>query len=222
METISIILADDHLLLREGTRRILEQNSDLTVVGEAGDGEQALELLCRLQPDVAILDIRMPKLNGIEIVRRLKDCCPDTRALMLTAYDDDEYILALMEAGANGYLLKTARPSEVIEAVRKIHSGETVLDPAIAVKVARFWAQSRNSDKEGPVQKLSTREMEVLGFAAKGFRNKVIADKLSISIRTVEGHFNNIFVKLGIGSRMEAVLYAISQGLVTLEERDSE
>ena len=127
-----------------------------------------------------------------------------------------------MEAGAHGYLLKTARPSEVVQAVRKIHSGETVLDPAIAVKVARFWAQSRNSNKQGPVQKLSTREMEVLDFAAKGFRNKVIADKLSISIRTVEGHFNNIFVKLGVGSRMEAVLYAISQGLVTLGERDSE
>lgn len=217
METISIVLAEDHALMREGTRRILEQNPDLKVVGEADDGEQALDLLCRLRPDIAILDIRMSKLSGVEIVRQMSDCCPDTKALMLTAYDDDEYVLALMEAGAHGYLLKTARPSELVEAVRRINSGETVLHPAIAVKVARFWAQSRGSADQGTALKLSARELEVLEFAAKGLRNKAIGDRLSISVRTVEGHLNRIFAKLGAASRMEAVLFAISQGMVTLE-----
>ena len=133
-----IVLAEDHTLMREGTRRILEQHPDLAVVGEAGDGEQALELVKRLQPDVAILDVRMPKLNGIEVVRRMKDCCPNAKTLMLSGYDDDDYVLAAMEAGATGYLLKTAQAVELIESVRSVQMGEPVLDPAIAAKVARL------------------------------------------------------------------------------------
>ncbi len=218
METISIIIAEDHALMREGTRRILETNPDLKVVGEACDGKQAMDLLRRLRPDVAILDIRMPKLNGIEIVRQMHCCCPDTKALILTAYDDTEYIIALMEAGAHGYLLKTAQPDEVIEAVRSIHSGEMVLHPAIAAKVAQLWAQNRIFAERGVINKLSLRELEVLRLAAKGFRNKTIAAKLFISTRTVEGHFSNIFAKLNVTSRMEAVLYVISQGIVTLDK----
>ncbi len=218
MEPIRIVLAEDHLLMREGTRRTLEQYPDLTVVGEAENGEQALELLERLQPDVAILDIRMPKLNGIEVVRRMKDCCPNTKALMLTAYDDDDYILALMEAGASGYLLKTAQARELVDSVRGVHFGESVLDPAIAVKIARLWAQRGISTERGPTEQLSPRELEVLGLAAKGLRNKAIADNLGISVRTVEGHFNGIFVKLNVSSRIEAVLYAVSRHLVTLNE----
>ncbi len=221
MEPIKIVLAEDHSLMREGTRRILEQYPDLTVVGEAEDGQQALELVERLQPDVAILDIRMPKLNGIEVVRRMKDSCPDTKALILTAYDDDDYILALMEAGASGYLLKTAHARELIESVRSVHLGESVLHPAIAAKVARLWAHRMVSTKQGAAEQLSPREVEVLELAAKGLRNKAIADKLSISVRTVEGHFNSIFTKLDISSRIEAVLYALSQHIVTLEEEDT-
>jgi DNA-binding NarL/FixJ family response regulator len=220
MRKISIVLAEDHALMREGTRRILEENPDLEVVGEANDGEQALDLLYSLQPDIVILDIRLPKLNGIEVVSRMHDCSPNTKALMLTAYDDDEYVTALMQAGAQGYLLKTAHPKEVAEAVRSIHSGETVLHPVIAAKVARFWAQSRISSEKRPSQKLSTREMEVLELAAKGLKNKEIANGLSISVRTVEGHFNSIFAKLGVASRMEAVLYALSNNLVSLVETD--
>jgi DNA-binding NarL/FixJ family response regulator len=220
MEPIRIVLAEDHSLMREGTRRILEQYPDLTVVGEAEDGKQALELVERLQPDVAILDIRMPKLNGIEVVRHMKKCCANTKALMLTAYDDDDYILALMEAGASGYLLKTAQARELIESVRSVHSGEPVLHPAIAAKIARLWAHGRISGKHEPVEQLSPRELEVLELAAKGLRNKAIADRLSISVRTVEGHFNNIFVKLDVSSRIEAVLYAVSRDLVTLAKED--
>ena len=220
METIRIVLAEDHSLVREGTHRILEQYSDMTVVGEAEDGERALELIERLQPDVAILDIRMPKINGVEVVRMMRKCSPDTKALMLTAYDDDDYILALMEAGASGYLLKTAHASELINAVRSVHLGEPVLHPAIAVKIARLWAQRQISVGQEVTEQLSHREREVLGLAARGLRNKAIANKLNISARTVEGHFNRIFAKLGVSSRTEAVLYAVSRHLVTLKEED--
>lgn len=220
MEPIRIVLADDHFLIREGTRHILEQCLDLKVVGDAEDGEQALELIERLQPDVAILDIRMPKLNGIDVVRRMKECSPNTEALILTAYDDDEYILALMAAGALGYLLKTARPSELIDAVQRVDRGEPVLHPVIAVKVARLWARLRNSTGQELAEPLSAREREVLQLAANGLRNKAIADKLSISVRTVEGHFHSIFAKLGVSSRIEAVLYAISHHIVTTEDEN--
>ncbi len=217
MKTTSIVLAEDHELMREGTRAILNQYPDLKVVGEADDGERAIELLRCLQPDIAILDIHMPKLNGIEVVRLMKDYCPNTKALMLTAYDDDEYVLALMEAGAHGYILKTARPNEVIESIRSIQAGETVLHPNIASKVARLWALKRISIEQKPSKNLSIRETEVLEAAARGLRNKAIADELGISIRTVEGHFNSIFFKIGVTSRIEAVLYALSRGLVRLK-----
>lgn len=219
MEPIRIVLADDHWLMRDGTRHILEQCSDLKVVGDAEDGQHALELIEHLQPDVAILDIRMPKINGVDVVRRMKEIAPNTEALMLTAYDDDDYILALMTAGALGYLLKTARPSELIEAVQRVHQGEAVLHPAIAIKVARIWERLRKSS--GPeFSQLSPREREVLQLAVNGLRNKPIGDKLNISVRTVEGHFHSIFAKLGVSSRTEAVLYAVSQHIVTREEGD--
>lgn len=220
MEQIRIILADDHPLMRDGTRRILEQNPNLRVIGEAEDGQQALELIEHLQPDVVILDIRMPKLSGIEVVREMKKCSPRTKALTLTAYDADEYILALMEAGASGYVLKTARASELIDAVQRVHSGESVLHPAITVKVARLWASHRNWVRQPFSQQLSLREQEVLQLAAKGQRNRGIADQLGISVRTVEGHFNSIYAKLGVSSRLEAVLYAVSRHIVNIEEEN--
>lgn len=216
MEPIRIVLADDHWLMRDEMRRILEQQPDMSLVGEAEDGQQALELAERLQPDIVILDIRMPKISGIEVLRQMKERSPKSKALMLTAYDDDDYILALMEAGAFGYLLKTARADELLDAIRRVNAGEVVLYPAIAVKVARFWA--RNKESTGPVEQLSPRELEVIQLAAKGLRNRAIAEKLNISNRTVEGHLNSIFSKLGVSSRVEAVLYALSQHLVTIGE----
>ncbi len=220
MEEIRILLADDHALINEGTRRILEQYPHLTVVGDADNGERALELAKRLQPDVAILDIRMPKLNGIEVVRQMKDCSPDTKTLILTAYDDNDYILALMEAGATGYLLKTSRPDELVDAVQRVHQGNTVLDPAIVTKVARLWAHYHDKPAHESTNPLSAREYEILKLATKGLRNKAIAENLSISIRTVEGHFNNIFAKLHVSSRVEAILYAVSRHIVSLEMED--
>jgi DNA-binding NarL/FixJ family response regulator len=216
--SIKIVIAEDHTLLREGTRRLLEQQPDFEVVGEADNGQQALDLIKELKPDVAILDIRMPKLNGIEVVRQMQSFSPETKALMLTAYDDDDYVLALMDAGASGYLLKTAHEKELVDSVRSIHSGEPVLHPAIAMKIARLWAQRGVPEKQRSPEQLSPRELEVLELAAKGLRNKSIADQLGISIRTVEGHFNGIFAKLGVSSRIEAVLEAISRRLVVTNE----
>lgn len=218
MEPIRVVLAEDHTLVRVGTRRILEQYPDLIVVGEAEDGQQALELITSLKPDVAILDIRMPKLNGIAVVRRMKESSPNTKALMLTAYDDDDYILALMEVGAWGYLLKTTQVSELVESVRRVHRGEPVLDPAVAAKVAHLWAHHRIAAGDDFTTQLSPREREVLEHAAKGLRNKDIAAILYMSIRTVEGHLSSIYSKLHVSSRTQAVLYALSQHLVSPEE----
>ncbi len=221
MEPIRIVLADDHWLMRDETRRVLEQSPDLKVVGEAEDGQQALELVQQLQPDVLVLDIRMPKLNGIEVLQQLKEASPKTKTLILTAFDDDDYILALMAAGALGYLLKTARADELIDAVKRVHQDEPVLHPIIAAKVARLWARNRESTGQESSEPLSPREREILQLATMGLRNKAIADKLNISNRTVEGHFNNIFNKFGVSSRVEAVLYAISHHIVTLKKENS-
>ncbi len=223
MDEIRVILAEDHALMREGTRGLLERFPEIEIVGEAEDGQRAMELIDELKPDVAILDIRMPKLNGIEVVRKMKHCCSKTKALMLTAYDDDVYILNLMKAGALGYLLKTAGAKELAEAVRTVAAGEPVLHPVIAMKIARLWIQRGMTLKAGTGEQLSPRELEILELAAKGFRNKAIGEKLGVSIRTVEGHFKSIFDKLGAATRMEAVLSALSQHLITLndEARDN-
>ncbi len=217
MWPIRIVLGEDHSLVREGTRRILEQRSDMVVVGEAGDGQQVLDLIERLQPEVAVLDIRMPTLSGIEVARQVRERAPNTRVLMLTAYDDDDYILTLMELGVSGYLLKTSRANELVEAVQSVQRGEPVLHPAIAVKVARLWAQRRTSQVKEVEDQISPREREVLDLAARGLRNKAIADRLGISVRTVEGHFNNMLAKLGVSSRLEAVLYAVSHRWITVD-----
>ena len=210
MKAIRVVLAEDHTLMREGTRKALEHYNDIEIVGEAADGQQALELLQKLQPDVAILDIRMPIISGIDIVRQMKQCCPNTRALMLTAYDDDDYIIALMRAGASGYLLKNIQPRGLIKAIRSVYAGEPVIDPNIAVKLASLWSEQKTPQTMSDTQKLSAREREILKLAKNGLRNRDIARDLNISVRTVEGHFSNIFNKLNLSSRIEAILYSLS------------
>ena len=218
MPIIRIILADDHALVRQGTRRILEEQQDFQVIGEAERGEQALELIKRLSPDVAVLDIRMPGLSGVEVVREVNGSSPGTRILILSAYDDDEYILDLMEAGVSGYLLKTTQANELVEAVRGVAEGKSVLHPAIAMKVSRLWARRRTLGGQEVSCRLSPREMEVLRLAARGLDAKAIAESMTISIHTVNGHLNNIFNKLGVSSRLQAVLYAISRHLIPPQE----
>lgn len=219
MGKIKILIADDHAVVREGTRRVLEQEPDLDVIGEAGDGEEAVELTTSLKPDVAIIDISMPKMDGIEATRRIKATCPSVNVLILTAYDDDQFIFSLLEAGAAGYLLKTVRSRELVDAVRAVYSGESVLHPSVARKVLnRFVSASGKAEGKEPSSILSEREMEVLKLAAKGLSNQDIADKLCLSIRTVQGHLGHIFNKLQVSSRTEAVVRAMKEGWVTLED----
>ena len=192
----------------------------MEVVGEAGDGEEAVNLATSLKPDVAIVDVSMPKMDGIEATRRIKAACPSINVLILSAYDDDQFIFSLLEAGAAGYLLKSIRSRELLDAIRAVYSGESVLHPSIARKVLnRFVSTSdRPTETKEPWGVLSDREMEVLKLAAKGFSNQDIAEKLCLSIRTVQGHLGHIFNKLQVGSRTEAVVRALKEGWVTLDD----
>lgn len=219
---IRIVLGEDHSLVREGTRHMLEQHPDLAVVGEAGDGEAVSNLIAGLKPDVAILDIRMPGLNGIEITRQAKETSPSTKCLILTAYDDDDFVLAAMETGAAGYLLKTVRASELAEAVQRVHRGDTVLHPDIGRKIALMWARRQPRSGDELHEALTPREMKTLELAAQGMRNKEIAQALGISTRTVEGHFSTILAKLGVPSRTAAVVYGAAHHWFTLILRNEE
>jgi two-component system, NarL family, response regulator LiaR len=219
MDKIKIVIADDHAVVREGTRTLLEREEDMEVVGEAGDGEEAVRIIEDTQPDVAILDISMPKLNGIEVTREIKPRFPTIAVLILTAYDNDEYVFALLEAGAAGYLLKDVRGSEIVDAVRSVHAGESVLHPSIARKVIQraIVGSGKNKETKSDIE-LSEREKEVLKMAAQGKTNKDIADSLCISIRTVQGHINSIFHKLGVGSRTEAIFLSVKKGWLSFED----
>lgn len=219
MEKIKILIADDHAVVREGTRRILEQDQGLEVVAEACDGEEAVRLATTFKPDVAIIDVAMPRLDGIEATKQIKAVCPATTVLILSAYDDDQFVFSLLEAGAAGYLLKSIRGHELIDAVRAVHAGESVLHPSIARKVLnRFVPIPGKPRKQEPLEVLSEREMEVLRLAAKGLSNHDIATELYLSIRTVQGHLGHIFNKLGVSSRTEAVVHALKGGWITLDD----
>jgi DNA-binding NarL/FixJ family response regulator len=223
IEKIRIIIADDHVVVREGTRELLQKEVDLEVVGEAGDGEEAVRLVRELRPDVVILDIAMPRLNGIEATKQIKAVLPGTAVLILTAYDYDQYVFALLEAGAAGYLLKDVPSQKLIEAVRAVHAGESVLHPVIARKALDRFVRTSDKTREQQAQPLTDRETEVLLLAAKGQSNRQIADKLSLSMRTVQAHLRNVFNKLNVGSRTEAVISALKNGLLTFEDiTDSE
>ena len=219
MKKIKILIADDHAFVREGTRRILEQEPDLEVVAEAGDGEEAVRLASDLKPDVAIIDVAMPKLDGIEATRQIKALCPAVAVLVLSAYDDDQFVFGLLEAGAAGYLLKSVRGHEIVDAIRAVDAGESVLHPSVARKVLnRFASVSSKAQRKKPLELLTDREMEVMRLVTKGLSNKDIADGLSLSVRTVQGHLANIFNKLRVSSRTEAVVHALKEGWVTLDD----
>jgi len=219
MDKIRILLADDHALVREGTKELLEREDDLEIVAEASDGKTAVQLATKRRPDVVIMDFAMPKLNGIEATRQIKAIDPSIAVLVLTAYDNEQYIFAFLEAGAAGYLLKDVHVDELIKAIRAVHVGESILHPAIARKVINRFAQSAEKyGKESALDQLTKRELEVLKLAAKGMSNHEIALQLSISVRTVQTHLSNIFGKMGVGSRIEAVIYGLRQGWFTLED----
>ena len=217
MGDIKIIIADDHTVVRKGTRQILEEEADFHVVGEAADGKEAMQLVKSLAPDVAIVDISMPVLNGIEVTKQIKETNPGTAVLILSNYANDENIFALLEAGAAGYLLKDASGQDILNAIRAIHRGEAVLHPVIARKVMNRFVSVPNEKKES-VKVLGERELEVLRLASKALSNQKIADKLGLSLHTVEAHMRHIFSKLHVSSRTEAVVYGLKQGWITIDE----
>lgn len=212
MDRIRVLLAEDHAVVREGTRRILESDATIAVVGEAADGAEAVDLASDLAPDVVLLDMALPVLNGIEATQRLRRLTPTPVVLLLSAYDDEDYVHAALEAGASGYLLKTAHAVDVIAAIHAAARGEVVLSPTVARKLI---ARGRDRDR----QLLSDREMEVLRLVARGTHNHEIAQLLALSTRTVEGHLTSIFNKLGVGSRTEAIVQAAARGLLRIEQR---
>ncbi|NIS81047.1 MAG: response regulator [Anaerolineales bacterium] len=206
---IQVVLADDHAVVRAGIRKFLESVGDIRIIAEADDGSQAIEAIKTHNPDVIVLDIQMPEMSGIDVTRWVRSNARSTGVLILTTFDDDPYILAVLQAGANGYVLKTADAGEIIRAVRSVHDGQSALDPAIARKVMAHISGTKLS---APVENLTDRELEVLTLAAKGHTNKAIGVQLGISDRTVQGHLAKIFNKLQAESRTEAVMRAVSLG----------
>jgi DNA-binding NarL/FixJ family response regulator len=216
-QPIRVVLADDHAVVRKGIREFLEEAGDIQVVAEAGDGAQAVALVAEHQPDVAVLDVQMPELTGIEATRRIKAQHPDVAVLILTAYDDDPYVFALLQAGASGYILKTADSGDLVQAVRAVYRGESALDPRVAQKVVQQLTTGRPLGAHAAVEGLTEREIEVLRLVARGLTNKAVGQELGISDRTVQGHLANIYGKLGVSSRTEAVTEALRQGWITIE-----
>jgi len=215
-----VLIADDHTLLRESMRNLIDSQTDMEVVAEACDGEEAIRLSSEFKPEIAVLDIVMPKLNGIEASKEIKEISPGTAILILTAYDDVQYVLGLLEAGAAGYLLKSARGNDIIAAIRAVRSGESVLHPSITAKLLEraMSFESGNSKRQG---NLSDREIEVLRLAATGMSNKEIAEQLFVTVRTIKAHISNIFIKMHVASRTEAILKGMKEGWLELEKLPS-
>jgi DNA-binding NarL/FixJ family response regulator len=213
-QPIRVILADDHAIVRKGIRDFLEEPGDITVVAEAATGDEALTLVRTHRPDVAVLDIQMPGRTGLEVTRAVRAEQLPIGVLILTAYDDDPFIMTALQAGANGYVLKTAEPEDIVAAIRAVHEGQSALDPAILRKVMSHLS---SGSPPGTIGALSAREIQVLRLAARGFTNKAIGVQLGISDRTVQGHLTNIFGKWAVASRTEAVIKAIQLGLVSVD-----
>jgi len=212
---VRVLIVDDHALVREGTVQLLSQTLDLEVVGQAGSGEEAVALLEELRPDLALVDVNLPGMSGLELARLSAASLPQMRVLILSAYDDYAYVTEALDIGVGGYLLKTASAKELVDAVRAVADGVFVLDGAVSGRLTR-----RMRNDAASTDLLTRRETEVLGLLARGRSNKQIANELELGLRTVEGHVSNVLSKLGVQSRTEAVAYAIGHRLVIPEDRD--
>jgi DNA-binding NarL/FixJ family response regulator len=216
MDAIHTLIADDHPLFRDGLRALLESVPDMQVVGEAASGDEVLTRAATLQPDVILMDIKMPGLNGIEATRRILQTNPHIRVLILTMFEDDESVFAAMRAGARGYLLKGAVQEETLRAIRAVASGEAIFGPAVAERLMRYFSNTRSAEKSGPAQffpELSEREYEILALIAQRKSNAQIASELVLSPKTVRNHVSNILSKLQVADRAEAMRAAWAAGL---------
>ncbi len=214
MEKIRILLADDHTILREGIRNLLDEEPDMEVIGEAEDGRAAVQLASELKPDVVIMDIAMPLLNGVEATRQIKRECPESEILVLTMHDNEEYIRQVLAAGALGYVLKYAAASELFGAIRSVRRGEAVLSPAITRLVIEDFLRWANIQPDYTPNGLTQREREVLQLVAEGYTNKEISQILTISIKTVQAHRANLMQKLDLHDRGELIKYAIQKKII--------
>ncbi len=218
MEKTRIIIAEEHIIFREGIRRILEDDPEFEVIGEVGDGEELVRLALELKPDVILMDVIMPKLNGLEATRQIKVALPQSAILILSAHSYEAYVLATLRAGAAGFLSKASRGDALIAAIKAVRVGEPVVDQAAAYKILTRLISSDESSGRVVLDEVHGRELEVLKMAARGMTNREIAQQLYISERTVQTHFINIFRKLNVGSRTEAVLHALKEGWLSLDD----
>ena len=207
---IAVLIVDDHSVVREGLRVFLQLQDGIEVAGEAGDGEEALEQALALRPDVILMDLVMPKLDGVAAMRELRARVPESRVIVLTSFLDDERLLPAVQAGAAGYLLKNSEPAELVRAIRAAHGGETIIDPTVASRLVQAIADGRRSAAD---QALTRREREVLELIARGRSNKRIAFELGISEKTVKTHVGHVLAKLGVSDRTQAALLAVREGL---------
>ncbi len=216
MRKIKVLIADDHALVREGIAAFLKLCDDIEVIGEASDGIEAIKKAERLQPDVVIMDINMPKLGGLEATVEIKRISPETKILVLTQYDDREYISRFLKAGVSGYILKKAVGSDLISAIRAVSRGEIYLYPSITSEVVATYLDKK-MEMEDPYERLTDREKQVLRLIAEGYTHKEIADLLNLSVKTVIAHQSNISEKLGIHSRAALIKYAIQRGIIKID-----
>jgi two-component system response regulator NreC len=211
MSNIRVIVAEDHATVREGLKLIISAQPDMEVVADAEDGRTAIELAQKLRPDVALMDISMPGLNGLKATAKLKECCPEVHVLAVTRHKDDGYLQQVLKAGASGYVLKQSPPAELLHAIRAVANGGKYLDPALAGKVMGRYSRRASVINEGGAD-VTDREVEVLRMVAWGHSNKEIASRLDLSVKTIEVHKANAMKKLGMASRIDIVRYAVLQG----------
>lgn len=218
MSRLRILIVDDHPIFRTGIRSMLEGEPDIEVVGEAAQGEEAIEKAIRLNPGLVLMDIAMPGMDGIEATRRIKKELPDTSVLVLTMHDDEEFFFPILRAGASGYILKETEPYELLQAIRSVHQGQAFLSPAVARAVLEGFISATIGPDDEQYGSLTTREKEVLRLAAVGRTNREIAETLFLSKRTIEKHRHSVMHKLGLARREDLTKYAIRRGLIDLEE----